>query len=101
VELTSASVGKMIETATQKGTGNDLSLTLDYATKTPGAYPINLVTYEIVCSKYKDAAKGKLVKSFLTHFVSADVQKSLEALGYAALPSSVSAKITAAVAAIG
>ena len=47
------------------------------------------------------AAKGKLVKSFLTHFVSADVQKSLEALGYAALPSSVSAKITAAVAAIG
>jgi ABC-type phosphate transport system substrate-binding protein len=67
----------------------------------PRAYPINLATYEIVCSKYKDAAKGKLVKSFLTHFVSADVQKSLEALGYAALPSSVSAKITAAVAAIG
>ena len=101
VELTSASVGKMIETATQKGTGNDLSLTLDYATKTPGAYPINLVTYEIVCSTYKDAAKGKLVKAFLAHFASADVQKSLESLGYAALPSSVTAKIQAAVAAIG
>jgi phosphate transport system substrate-binding protein len=44
------------------------------------------VTYEIVCSKYKDAAKGKLVKSFLTHFASADVQKSLEEIGYAAAP---------------
>jgi phosphate transport system substrate-binding protein len=49
----------MIATATQTGTGNDLSLKLDYATKEAGAYPINLVTYEIVCSKYKDAAKGR------------------------------------------
>ncbi len=101
VELTSASVGKMIETATQKGTDNDLSLTLDYATKTPGAYPINLVTYEIVCSTYKDPAKATLVKSFLTHFASADVQKSLESLGYATLPSSISAKIQTAISAIG
>jgi len=101
VELNSTSVGKMIETAKQKGSGNDLSLTLDYATKVPGAYPINLVTYEVVCSTYKDAAKGKLVKSFLTHFASADTQKTLESLGYAPLPASIQSKVQAAVAAIG
>jgi phosphate transport system substrate-binding protein len=36
-------------------------LKLDYATKAPGAYPIILVTYEIVCSKYSDAKIGALV----------------------------------------
>jgi len=101
VELTGASVGRMIETAKQKGSGNDLSLTLDYATKEPGAYPINLVTYEIVCSKYQDAAKGKAVKAFLKHFVSSDVQKSLEQAGYAPLPASVATKVAAAIDAIG
>jgi phosphate transport system substrate-binding protein len=101
VELTSDSVGKMIATAKQKGTGNDLSLTLDYATKEPGAYPINLVTYEIVCSKYSDAAKGKAVKAFLKHFASADVQTALEAEGYAPLPTEVAAKVATAIDAIG
>ena len=32
------------------GTGQDLALKLDYATKEPGVYPVVLVTYEIVCS---------------------------------------------------
>jgi phosphate transport system substrate-binding protein len=68
----------MVATAARVGTGNDLALTLDYATKTKNAYPINLVTYEIVCSVYKDPAKGALVKAFLTHFASVRVQKGLE-----------------------
>ena len=101
VELTSTSVGKMVESATQKGTGNDLSLTLDYATTVPGAYPINLVTYEVVCSTYKDPAKATLVTSFLTHFSSDEVQKSLESLGYAPRPATISAKVKAGIAAVG
>jgi phosphate transport system substrate-binding protein len=101
VMLTGDSVGKMIASAKQKGTGNDLSLTLDYATKEPGAYPINLVTYEIVCSKYADPAKATLVKGFLTHFASAQVQTALVKEGYAPLPAAVSAKVAAAIAAIG
>lgn len=101
VALTSESVGAMVASAAQKGSGNDLSLTLDYATKTPGAYPINLVTYEIVCSKYKDPAKAKLVKSFLTHFASPTVQKALENDGYAPLPAGVATKVAAAITAIG
>jgi len=101
VELTGDSVGKMIATAKQKGTGNDLALDLDYATKTPGAYPINLVTYEIVCSKYTDPATGAFVKAFLKKFASDGVQASLADLGYAPLPAEVEAKVTTAIDAIG
>jgi phosphate transport system substrate-binding protein len=74
------------------GTGNDLTLKLDYATKAPGAYPIILVTYEIVCSKYSDAKIGALVKSFLT-YTATDGQGSLKQLGYAPLPSSLDDKV--------
>ncbi len=46
---------------------NDLVLDLSkvYATTTPGAYPILLASYEIVCSKYPDADVGKAVKAFM------------------------------------
>ena len=100
VELTGESAGKTIATAKQSGQGNDLALKIDYATKEAGAYPIVLVTYEIVCSKYADGEKGKKVKAFLKHFASADVQKSLEAKGYAPLPAEVQTKVAAAVDAI-
>ncbi len=100
VELTGESVGKAVEAAKSDGEGNDLRLKLDYATKEAGAYPILLVTYEIVCSKYADADKAAKVKSFLTHMASADVQKSFEEIGYAPLPSSVESKVQTAIDAI-
>lgn len=100
VELTPETVGKSVATAKQKGTGNDLALDLNYATKEPGAYPVILVTYEIVCSKGLDADKTKLVKSFLTHFASSDFQSKLTDIGYAPLPDSVRTKVTAAIEAI-
>ncbi|MEW1952903.1 phosphate ABC transporter substrate-binding protein PstS [Terrabacter sp. NPDC080008] len=100
VELTAESVGKTIATAKQTGTGNDLALKIDYATKEPGAYPIVLVTYEIVCSKYADAETGKKVKSFLKTFASDAVQKQLESKGYAPLPAEVATKVQTAVGAI-
>lgn len=101
VELTGESAGKAIAVATQAGEGNDLALKLDYATKVEGAYPIVLVTYEIVCSKYADPAVGKNVKSFLTSFASDSTQQSLSALGYAPLPAEVATKVKTAIAAIG
>jgi phosphate transport system substrate-binding protein len=100
VELTSESVGKSVSTAEQVGEGNDLRLKLDYATQEAGAYPILLVTYELVCSKGKDAKKTALLKAFLKHFASPGVQKSLEEVGYAPLPSSVSAKVNVAIDAL-
>ncbi len=100
VELTSESVGKAVSTAKQVGQGNDLSLKLDYATKEAGAYPILLVTYEIVCSKGKDAEKTALIKSFLKHFASTETQKSLEEIGYAPLPDDIRTKVDTAIAAL-
>jgi phosphate transport system substrate-binding protein len=100
VELTAENVGKAIEAAQIVGTGNDLKMKIDYTTKAAGAYPIDLVTYEIVCSKAKDAAKGKAVKAFLTYFASTDTQSTLTKVGSAPLPASVQAKVAAAVAAL-
>ena len=100
VELTGASASKAISAAKIDGTGNDLRLKLDYATKEAGAYPIVLVTYEVVCSKYKDAEIGKSVKSFLTYFAGDDIQKNLESQGYAPLPADIQGKVKTAVNAI-
>ena len=86
VELTAESAGKALAAAKPAGTGNDLALKLDYATKEAGAYPIILVTYEIACSKGLPAEKTALVKSFLSYFASNDGQASLTDLDYAPLP---------------
>ncbi|BCJ43172.1 phosphate-binding protein PstS [Actinoplanes ianthinogenes] len=96
-ELTPEAAGKTIEGATVKGTGDDLKLDIDYSTKTAGAYPIVLATYEIVCTKYADAAKGKAVQGFLKYTSSAEGQKKLADLGYAPLPETVRAKVAASV----
>jgi phosphate transport system substrate-binding protein len=100
VTLDADSAGKAIETATQAGTGNDLSLSLDYANKTAGVYPIVLATYEVVCSKGLPAAKTALLKSFLTSFASTSTQSGLVSIGYAPLPTSIQTKVLAAVNAI-
>jgi len=100
VALTGESVGMAVGAAKIVGVGNDLKLKLDYATKTPGAYPILLVTYELVCSKNKDAAKGTLIKDFLKSFAAADEQAKLQAIGYAPLPSAVQTKVASAIEAL-
>ncbi len=100
VELTGESVGKAVAAAKAAGEGNDLRLKLDYATKESGAYPILLVTYEIVCSKNKDAAKQADIKAFLKYFASEDTQKGLEEIGYAPLPTEIQAKVETAIAAL-
>ncbi len=97
-ELTPDAAGKTIAGAKITGTGDDLKMTIDYTTKEAGAYPIVLVTYEIVCSKGNDAAKLPVLKGFLTYTSSADGQKSLTDLGYAPLPETVRAKVAASVA---
>jgi phosphate transport system substrate-binding protein len=93
-------VGKAVSAATQAGTGNNIILKLDYATKTPGAYPILLVTYELVCSKGKDPAKAKLLQSFLKSFASTAEQAKLVTIGYAPLPTSIQTQVNTAIAAL-
>jgi phosphate transport system substrate-binding protein len=97
VVLTGASVGRAVSAAKITGVGNDLRLKLDYATKAPGAYPILLVTYELVCSKAKTPTKVALLKGFLTSFASTAEQAKLQAIGYAPLPASIQAKVATAI----
>jgi phosphate transport system substrate-binding protein len=100
VELTAESAAKTVETAEVKGSGNDLKLGIDYNTKTPGAYPIVLVTYEITCEKGLPADQAKLVKAFLTYTASDEGQAALKDLGYAPLAGGLLTKVRAAVEAI-
>jgi len=58
------------------------------------------VTYEIVCSKGKDAAKAKLVQSFLKFFASSDEQAKLVSIGYAPLPAAVQTQVNTAISAL-
>jgi len=96
VELTAESAGQAVATATVVGTGKDLALKLDYATKTPGVYPVILVTYEIVCSAGNTGDTGPLLKSFLG-YTSTDGQASLNELGAAPLPASIQTQVVASV----
>ncbi|HEX3826217.1 MAG TPA: phosphate ABC transporter substrate-binding protein PstS [Sporichthyaceae bacterium] len=100
VALSAQSAGQALAAATQVGTGNDLSMKLDYATTTAGAYPIVLVTYEIVCSKGMSADKTALLKGFLSYTSSTAGQQSISALGYGTLPADLAAKVSTALAAI-
>ena len=100
VELSADSAGKALAAAKPAGTGSDLALKLDYATKAPGAYPIILVTYEIACTKGLPAEKTALVKSFLSYFASKDGQASLTDLNYAPLPAEIQTKVDAAIQSI-
>jgi phosphate transport system substrate-binding protein len=60
-------------------------------TNAPGgdAYPIASFTWLLVQKDAKDAAKGKIVKDFLTWMVSPEAQKMAGDLNYAPLPAEV------------
>ncbi len=85
--------------ATVAGTGDDLTLKLNYQPTAKNAYPLILVTYEIACTKYSSASTGTFVKNFLT-YTSTDGQSLLAQQGYAPLPDSLKTKVNASVAKI-
>ena len=100
VELSKDTASKAVSTATVVGKGDDLSLSIDYGQNTPGAYPLVLVTYEIVCAKYKDAATATFVKNFLSYTISDAGQGQLTALGYAPVPTELATKVQASLATV-
>ena len=77
------------------GSGNNLTGTLDFKKMTSG-YPISTVSYAIVCSKYKDASKGSLVKDYFDYALGTG-QSSASQLGFAPLPSDLLTKAKAAI----
>ncbi|MFE2418683.1 phosphate ABC transporter substrate-binding protein PstS [Streptomyces hokutonensis] len=94
------SATKDIAAAKIVGTGNDLKLQLDYNTKAEGAYPITLVTYEIVCDKGNKADTLPATKAFLTYIASEDGQKVLSGINYAPIPDAIIAKVRTTIASI-
>jgi phosphate transport system substrate-binding protein len=93
--ISSATVAKAIKSGFSiTGTGNNLAGTLSF-TKMAG-YPISTVSYVLVCSKYKDAATGTAVKGFLS-YAAGSGQSEATPLGFAPLPSSLDAKVVAAI----
>ncbi|MBC9719169.1 phosphate ABC transporter substrate-binding protein PstS [Streptomyces sp. TRM66268-LWL] len=100
VEATVDNATKAIADAKVVGKGKDLALELNYATKAEGAYPITLVTYEIVCEKGNKAETLAATKSFLGYAASEDGQAELKKQGYAPIPAEINAKVRETVAAL-
>ena len=94
--LTDEAAGRTVAGAKITGTGGDLRLTVDYRTGVSGAYPLVLVTYEVVCK----AGAPALVKSFLAYASSPAGQAAATRLGYAPLPEALRSQVATAVAAL-
>lgn len=102
VPLTADSAAAAIKAARfETETSNDLRLDLNslYATKAAGAYPLVMVTYEIVCSEGYPSELSAAVRSFLTVAIN-DGQDSLSPAGYIPLPKRFTERLTAATGAI-
>ncbi|MBY8885066.1 phosphate ABC transporter substrate-binding protein PstS [Streptomyces sp. PTM05] len=99
VQASSDNASKMIADAKVVGTGDDLSLKLDYATKADGAYPITLVTYEIVCDKGNKSATLGATKGFLS-YIAGSGQQGLSGQGYAPIPAEINAKVRSTIDAL-
>ncbi|MFF3846013.1 phosphate ABC transporter substrate-binding protein PstS [Streptomyces sp. NPDC002328] len=93
VKASSDGATKAIADAKIVGTGNDLALKINYATKAEGAYPITLVTYEIVCDKGNKADTLPATKAFLRYIASEDGQSILSGIGYAPIPDAIISKV--------
>jgi phosphate transport system substrate-binding protein len=101
VAISPESVGKTISSAWFIRKGNDLALdTISfYRPNQPGAYPIVLATYEIVCSKYHDSQVGTAVKAFLQSTLGAG-QNDLTGHGYMPIPAAFKSRLSTAINAI-
>jgi phosphate transport system substrate-binding protein len=93
VQVSTDAASKALANAKVIGTGSNLALQLDYADKTPGDYPISLVTYEIVCDKGNNASTLPTLKAFLNYTASDAGQQAVATAGYMQLPSAITDKL--------
>ncbi|OEV06011.1 phosphate ABC transporter substrate-binding protein PstS [Streptomyces oceani] len=93
VEATTANASKAIAEAEIVGKGKDLTLELNYQTKAEGAYPMVLVTYEVVCDTGNAKETLPATKSFLKYAASEDGQKALAEIDYAPMPDEIISKV--------
>ncbi|MGX5214407.1 phosphate ABC transporter substrate-binding protein PstS [Streptomyces violaceus] len=93
VKATVENATKAISEAKVVGTGKDLALELNYGTKAEGAYPMVLVTYEIVCDKGNKAETLPATKAFLRYIASEEGQKILAEADYAPIPADIISQV--------
>ncbi|HEY0636497.1 MAG TPA: phosphate ABC transporter substrate-binding protein PstS [Pseudonocardiaceae bacterium] len=76
---------------------HDIRLDLARDTTESGAYPIVLVSYEILCTTYEDAEVGNLVKAFVSYMASEEgQQQAAQAAGSAPISDELRAEVEAA-----
>ncbi|MFE4172723.1 substrate-binding domain-containing protein [Streptomyces sp. NPDC056909] len=93
VEPTMDSAAQGIAASREVGTGKDLAIDLDYTTSAEGAYPLLLITYEIVCDKGNLPGTLGALKSFLTYTAGEEGQRAVRDMGYAPLPAELAARV--------
>ena len=99
-EADSKVIGDSKQDDTVKG-DNRIVIKINHATEAEGAYPIVLVSYDIVCPAYKDTKQAEFAKAWLTYVTSDEGQKAAQdAAGTAPLPSSLKSEITKSIEAI-
>ena len=103
-EISAEAGSKVIEDSKQDDTvkgDNRIVIKINHATEAEGAYPIVLVSYDIVCPAYKDTKQAEFAKAWLTYVTSDEGQKAAQdAAGTAPLPSSLKSEITKSIKAI-
>ncbi|MBY4573547.1 phosphate ABC transporter substrate-binding protein PstS [Gordonia paraffinivorans] len=103
VALDTQSAGKALDALTFADPGSkDLIVDTDalFASKTPGAYPLLLTPYSIVCSAgYDDAETSTTLKDAFTAILDQG-QAGLEELGYVPVPEGFKARLQASVDAL-
>ncbi|MEU4127842.1 phosphate ABC transporter substrate-binding protein PstS [Streptomyces wuyuanensis] len=92
------SASRGIAEAKVVGRGSDMKLEFDHGTSADGAYPIVLVTYEVVCDTGNDPTSLPALKSFLAYTAGEEGQGLLPAIHYAPLPDSVVSRVRKIVA---
>jgi len=76
----------------------DLAIQVNRTTTAEGAYPIILVSYQMVCSTYSDADMADLVKAFGSYVISEDGQNAAaSAAGSAPITDTIRDKAQAAI----
>ena len=103
-EISAEAGSKVIADSKQDDTvkgDNRIVIKINHATEAEGAYPIVLVSYDIVCPAYKDTKQAEFAKAWLTYVTSDEGQKAAQdAAGTAPLPSSLKSEITKSIKAI-
>lgn len=89
VRASVANASTAVAEAAVTGRGGDLALELDYATRQEGAYPVVLVTYEILCDRGNNPDTLALTRAFLRYAASGEGQAQLADIDYAPMPDDI------------